>query len=212
MKATVPQVIAGIKRCMVHKLVPMIHGNSGVGKSDIVHQIAKLGKLKLIDWRGSTAEPQDLSGFPVLSEEKATYLPFDTFPVENDLIPKGYNGWVIFADELNGASASVQKAMYKLILDRMVGNHNLHDKVYIIAAGNLANEGALVNSLPTPLQSRMVHFELTVDAKAWNEWATDNKLDYRVISFIGYKPHLLHNFKLGSNDYTFACPRRICAI
>ena len=207
MKSTAPQIVAGIKRCMVQKLVPFIHGSPGIGKSDIVKQLAKAGNLELIDWRGSSADPVDLSGFPVLDGTKASYLPFDTFPIVGDDKPKDSNGWLLFMDELNSAPISVQKAAYKLILDRMVGNHNLHPEVYIVAAGNLSTDGALVNSLPTALQSRTVHFEMGLCNDSWNQWATKEGMDHRVVSFIGFKPNLLHKFSAKHNDYTFSCPR-----
>ena len=207
MKSSVTQIVAGIKRCMVQRLVPMIHGSPGIGKSDIVKQLAKAGNLHLIDWRGSSADPVDLSGFPVLDGSKASYLPFDTFPIAGDKKPKGTNGWLLFMDELNSAPISVQKACYKLILDRMVGNHDLHPEVYIVAAGNLTTDGALISNLPTALQSRMVHFEMGVCNDSWNQWATEAGIDCRIISFIGFKPNLLHKFSPKHNDYTFACPR-----
>lgn len=211
MKGTSTQIITTIKRCLSNGIVPMIHGFSGIGKSESIHQIGKEAKLQLIDWRGSTADPTDLNGFPCLTGEKATYLPFDTFPIVGDAIPKGMNGWLLFADEINSAPPSVMKAMYKLILDRMVGNNHLHPKVYIIAAGNLATEGAMVNTLPSTLQSRMAHYELTVNAPEWIEWANKADVDYRMVSFISYKPELLHTFKLGHTDFTYACPRTIVA-
>lgn len=42
-------------------LVPFIAGNPGIGKSSIVHHLAKAGNLKLIDHRLSTSDPTDLN-------------------------------------------------------------------------------------------------------------------------------------------------------
>ena len=209
MKSNALQITTGIKRCMNHHLVPMVHGSTGSGKSDIVAQIADEANFKLIDWRGSSADPTDLNGFPKLNEAKATYLPFDTFPVKGDKLPSGYNGWLLFLDELPNAPMSVLKAAYKLILDRMVGNHPLHEKVYVVAAGNLLTEGAQVNDFPAPLKTRMIHFELAIDADLWIKWGSANDVDYRMLSFIGYKPNLLYNPNPASKDFTFSCPRSI---
>ena len=39
----------------------MIHGSPGVGKSDVVHQIAKQRGIELIDLRLSQLDPVDLN-------------------------------------------------------------------------------------------------------------------------------------------------------
>jgi len=80
------------------------------GKSAVLHQIAKKFKLFLIDIRLAQCDPVDLSGFPITSGLKAKYLPMDIFPLEDDPIPAGYNGFLILLDEINSASMAVQAA------------------------------------------------------------------------------------------------------
>ena len=131
----------------------------------------------------------------------------DIFPIEGDQIPQGYKGWLIFLDEMNSAPIAVQAAAYKLILDRMVGNHKLHKNVAIVAAGNLETDNAIVQPMSTALQSRMVHLELTVDAKEWVDWASSNGIDYRITSYIYFRPDALYTFSPDHTDKTYASPR-----
>ena len=51
-------------RCLESKVVPMIHGAPGIGKSDIVKTVAKAFNLKLIDIRLAQADVCDLNGLP----------------------------------------------------------------------------------------------------------------------------------------------------
>jgi hypothetical protein len=189
------------------KLVPMLVGSPGSGKSQIVHQIAKQYGLRVIDLRLSQADPTDLLGFPQIKGSKAGYVPMETFPIEGDEIPKGYVGWLLFLDEFNSASPAVQSASYKLVLDRMVGTHHLHKNVAVICAGNLETDNAIVQPMSTALQSRLVHLELVVDAKEWNEWATSHGVDHRITSYIKFKPGNLYTFLPDHTDNTYACPR-----
>ena len=92
------------------KLVPMLIGSPGCGKSQIVHAIAKMYNLFVIDLRLSQCDPTDLLGFPHIFGAKAGYLPMNTFPIEGDKIPEGYSGWLLFFDEFNSAPPSVQAA------------------------------------------------------------------------------------------------------
>ena len=141
------EAVTFIEICWRNKLVPMLHGSPGIGKSDIFHQLAAKYKLKMIDIRLSQCDPTDLGGFLALRGDKATYLPINLWPLEDDPIPEGYNGWLIFLDEITSAPLSVQAASYKLILDRMVGTHKLHKMVMIACAGNMMMDNAIVNRM-----------------------------------------------------------------
>lgn len=191
------------------RLVPMIHGSPAVGKSSIIHQVAKEFNLKLIDVRLSTAEPTDLTGFPDINEKtgKATYIPMDTFPLEGDEVPEGYNGWLIFFDEISSASRAIQAAAYKILLDRMVGQRNLHKQVAMACAGNLETDGAIVEPMSTALQSRLVHLEVTPNVQEWREYAASEGWDHRITAYINWKPGSLYNFTADHTDKTYASPR-----
>ena len=127
MQVKINQAAQMITKFIRAKIVVMLSGSPGIGKSHIVHQIAKEHGLKIIDLRLAQCDPCDLMGFPMIDGEKARYKPMDTFPIEGDDIPKGYNGWLLFMDELNSAAPAVQSASYKIILDRMIGNNRLHE-------------------------------------------------------------------------------------
>ena len=101
-----------IEQCLRVKLVPMMTGSPALGKSAIVAQIAKKYGLKMIDLRLSQCDPTDLLGYPTIDKVtgKAHYAPMSTFPLESDPIPAGFNGWLLFLDELTSASRSVQAA------------------------------------------------------------------------------------------------------
>lgn len=198
-----------IKSILNAGLVPMLHGSPGVAKSSITQQIADDANLKLIDLRLSQCDPTDLAGFPLVKPNvgKAGYLPMDTFPIKGDELPENKNGWLLLLDEFNSASMAVQAAAYKLVLDRQVGQHTLHDRVAIVSAGNLSTDGAIVNRLSTAMQSRMVHLHINLDPEDWTLWASKNGLDHRVVSFIKNRPDLLHKFDPNHNDFTFPCAR-----
>ena len=189
------------------KIVPMLTGSPGMGKSAIVKAIAKTYNLKLIDLRLSQCDPTDLMGFPSIQGQRAGYLPMETFPLEGDPIPEGYSGWLLFLDEFNSASIAVQAAGYKLILDRMVGQKNLHKHVAVVCAGNLETDGAIVNPMSTAMQSRLAHLELVTDVNQWLDWAYENGIHRFITSYIKFKPGNLYAFSPDHTDKTYACSR-----
>jgi hypothetical protein len=204
------QMVDALDSVLLSKLTPMLVGSPGIGKSDIVKLVAKKHNLKLIDVRLAQSDPTDLNGFPTLQSDgqRMDYAPPTTFPLEKlDSIPEGHEGWLLFLDEINAAPPSIQAAAYKLVLDRQIGAHNLHKRVAIVCAGNKATDKAIVNRLSTAMQSRMIHLNLMVDPEAWLEWANTCDIDHRVISFIKFRPELLHKFNPSHADDTFASPR-----
>jgi len=209
MEVNAKQLPRLVTRALRVGLVPMIKGSPAIGKSDIVRQVAKEHNLKVIDFRLSQADPTDLNGFPNLNADrtKAGYVPMETFPIEGDDIPEGYAGWLLFLDEINSAPLMVQAAAYKLILDRMVGQRHIHKNVAIIGAGNLETDKAITHKLNPAIQTRLAHFTLVVVAKLWDEWAVKHNIDYRIRSFIKFKPENLYQFKPDHNNDTFPSPR-----
>lgn len=209
MEISINQARASIERVLAAQLVPLLRGSPAIGKSSLIHQIAKTYSLKVIDLRLSQCDPTDLMGFPHVCPKtgRGTYIPMDTFPLAGDKIPDGYEGWLLFLDELTSANRDVQAASYKVILDRMVGQKKLHENVVIAAAGNREEDGAIVEEMSTALQSRLVHLDLVVDVKEWLDWATTAGIDHRITSYIKWKPEILYSFKPDHTDLTYASPR-----
>ena len=207
MQVTPSQATSMIAKYIQAKIVPMLTGSPGMGKSAIVKDIAKTYNLKLIDLRLSQCDPTDLMGFPSIQGQRAGYLPMETFPLEGDPIPEGYSGWLLFLDEFNSASIAVQAAGYKLILDRMVGQKNLHKHVAVVCAGNLETDGAIVNPMSTAMQSRLAHLELVTDVNQWLDWAYENGIHRFITSYIKFKPGNLYAFSPDHTDKTYACSR-----
>lgn len=196
-----------IKKCLKGGVVPYLHSSPAIGKSSIFHQLADEAKLYVIDWRGAGADPTDLNGYPDLSGDFATYKPFDTFPTVGTKIPAGYKGWLLLMDEFSSAPRSVMAAAYKLILDKKVGNHDLHPAVQIVAAGNKSTDGAIVNPMSTALVSRMAHMYIRPDLESWIEWAIDSNIDALKIAFLQFKNSAFYTFNPETPKDSYASPR-----
>lgn len=199
-----------IERVLFAGLVPFIRSSPGIGKSAITHQLAEELHLQVIDHRLSTSEPTDMSGLPRFDDKgRAYFAPFaELFPLEGDPIPAGKDGWLLFLDEFTSASKQVQAACYKLILDRMVGQHKLHPNVVIVCAGNLDTDRAITNALGTAMQSRLVHIELELDHDIWMyDVAIKQNYDSRIIAFLSQNPSMLWDFRPDHDERTFCCPR-----
>lgn len=206
MNTTLKQVAPLIPKLWKAGIVPFLHSSPAQGKSSLSKQLAEQFKLKVIDLRLTELDSTDLSGLPYFNNGKAEFMPFNTFPLQDTPVPKGYEGWLIILDEFNSANQAVMAAAYKLVLDRMVGQHKLHDKVAMLACGNLESDNAIVNPMSTALISRFAHFNIDINVDDWLEWASKAGIDYRITSYINFKKSNLYTFKPDATE-PYASPR-----
>jgi hypothetical protein len=171
----------------------MIWGPPGIGKSSIVHQVAIENKMDFIDLRLSQLSPTDLRGLPVPKGNAMGWLPPDFLPQKG----KG----ILFLDEINLAPPAIQGIAQQLVLDRRVGNYKLPDDWHIWAAGNRKEDRASVFEMPAPLANRFIHFDVASDFGSFRKWAVANEIDEKIISFLAFRPALLHQQTNGSHAW-----------
>lgn len=214
-KITPRYVINNLASALSIGLVPMLWGSPGIAKSASVQALADKINYELLDIRVSQLEPVDLGGIPMIQEggEIATYVPLDVIPLENTPLPEGRDGWVIFFDEINHGKPSTVAAMYKVLLDKKVGNANVHPNVVMIAAGNHVEDRAMVNIMSTATKSRLCNLYVEPDLNEWLEdVAMKRKYDYRVISYLSQFEKDFYNFSPEDNQDSFCCPRSWSAV
>lgn len=184
----------------------LIKGAPGVGKSDIIAQVAKELKYDLLISHPVVSDPTDFKGLPGIVDGKAEFLPFgDLRKLINTKKPT-----IAFLDDLGQAPAVVQAAAMQLILARRVNDHKISDKVIFIAATNRRQDRAGVTGILEPVKSRFATIiQLDVDADIWIEWAFENDIPAELIGFIHFRPSLLHKDETTSDIVNHPCPRTI---
>lgn len=129
-----------------HHTPVMLWGPPGVGKSQMVAQVAERHNAPLIDIRLSQMEPSDLRGIPFRVEEHVEWAVPAMLP---NAKRHGGSG-ILFLDEITSAPPSVSAAAYQLILDRKLGEYEVPDGWAIIAAGNRQGDRGVTYSMPSP--------------------------------------------------------------
>jgi len=175
-------------------------GPPGVGKSQVVAQVAADHGLELADVRAVLLDPVDLRGIPRFTDAG------DTVWCPPAFLPKTGHG-ILFLDELNAAPPLVQAACYQLILDRRLGEYELPRGWTVVAAGNRESDRAVAHRMPSALANRMVHLDVDPDLDDWLDWALANGIDARLRAFLQFRPKLLHAFDPTRNDKAFPSPR-----
>lgn len=166
----------------------MLHGRPGIGKTEIVQQLAQETGSRLYDLRLTTIEPQDLRGLPFYDHDakRTVWYPPEDLPSDPD------RPAILFLDELTAAAPSLQPTVYGLLQERRVGQYVLPASTFIIAAGNMVEDGAIAYEMGTALSDRLIHLSLRAEANDWlASFAVPRGLHPAVTAFIRTRPDLL---------------------
>jgi len=196
-----PSLAIAILKVGLNVNVPMfLWGPPGIGKSQIVAQVASELKLPLIDIRAVLLDPVDLRGVPSVDRGTTRWNPPNFLPTEGE--------GVLFLDELSQAPDSVQSSLLQLVLDRRLGEYCMPEGWRILAAGNRVTDGTFSRKISKALGSRFAtHLELAVDLEEWCAWAIANQVPSEIIGFLRLRPDLLHHFDAKAQGNSFPCPR-----
>jgi hypothetical protein len=198
---------ASIKHAIAKKRPLFLWGPPGIGKSDIVHQIAESINAHVIDIRLSLWEPTDIKGIPYFDSNANKMVWGAPAELPDDAMAAKHEAIVLFLDEMNSAAPAVQAAAYQLILNRRVGQYKLPDNVFIVAAGNREADKGVTYRMPAPLANRFVHLELAVNFDDWFQWAVANSVHKDVVGYLTFSKKDLYDFDPKSPSRSFATPR-----
>jgi hypothetical protein len=113
---------------------------------------------------------------------------------------------LFFLDEINTCAPSMQAAMFQLVLERRVGEHELPKGWIPVAAGNRISDRAAAQRMPTALRNRFAHLNVEPDVGAWSKWAAGAGIDSYLIAFLNFRKQLIHMLPAGDEN-AFPSPR-----
>jgi len=146
-----------------------------------------------IDIRLSEYDSSDIKGLPDFQSSDKKSIEFRV-PYWALLLEKPESDGILFFDEINLATPLVISSCYKIIYDRVVNDGKINDNWLILGCGNKQEDRANTHDIAPPLRDRGGEVELVVPSiDAWTEWATQNKIDMRVVGFLNFKSSNLFN-------------------
>lgn len=207
MQVNASQLNALLTAYVPQRLPVLITGRPGIGKSDIVAQVAATLSHDLLISHPVVEDPTDSKGLPFAAADgrSARFLPFGD--LERALQPRE-RPLIWFLDDLGQASPAVQAAKMQLLLARRIGEHRLPDHVTFLAATNRRNDNAGVSGILDPLISRfatVVELEATIEE--WTAWAVANNVKPELIAFLRFRPDLLSVQKTSRDIEATPSPR-----
>lgn len=167
-----------------------IEGSPGGGKTTIVHQVAKELDIPCIERHMPTMLVEDFGILFPDSTDKLNYKLPDWFPVKGQAPEAG----ILLFDDRNQAGPDLQKVLANICQARTLHGVPMPDGWMVVSTGNRQADRAGANRVLSHLRNRETVIELETHLDDWTSWAINAGVKPEVISFIRFRPGLLHDF------------------
>lgn len=176
------------------KFPVLLRGRHGVGKSQVIYQVAKTLRLPVVERRASQMTEGDLLGIPspdgvtINGEQASKFRPFDW------LVQACTEPVVLFFDEIDRATIEVRQGIFELTDSRKLAGWHLHEDTVICAAINGGEHGSQyqVGEMDPAELDRWATFDIEPSVEDWLTWAKTN-VDETIWDFINHnRNHLEH--------------------
>lgn len=176
------------------RVVPMIHGAPGLGKSAVCLQIAErmgIPKDRVLVVHVCDHDVVDFTGVPSVTADGMTvFNPTHMFAQ----FRKGTGPGMIVWEEVAQSERPHQTWLGGFTEERKNTMFELDDEVVMIATGNRKEDRAGAKPLLAHLNDRWWHFDAETSLDDWCAWAMENGVDPMGIAFLRLRPQLLNDF------------------
>ncbi len=177
------------------RLPVLLRGRHGIGKSQVVYQLAAAAGLPVVERRASQMTEGDLVGLPSVEGNRTSFNPPDWFKQACE------EPVVLFLDEVDRATLEVRQGIFELTDSRKLNGHNLHPDTLIFAAVNGGEHGEnyQVNEMDPAELDRWSVWDIEPTVEDWLSWAKSN-VDGLIWDFINQNhQHLAHSADVEPN-------------
>lgn len=194
----------------------LLMGAPGIGKTQIMEQIAQECKVGLVSYTITHHTRQSAIGLPFISKENfggkeyavTEYTMSEIVAsIYNKIEKTGLREGILFIDEINCVSETLAPAMLQFLQCKSFGNHQIPQGWVIVAAGNPPEYNKSVREFDVVTMDRVKKIDVEPDFEAWKSYAYAENVHPAVISYLNTKPLYFYQMETTVDGRFFATPR-----
>ena len=194
----------------------LLLGAPGIGKTQIMEQIAKECQVGLVSYTITHHTRQSAIGLPFISKKEfggkeyavTEYTMSEIVASIYEKMEKtGLSEGILFIDEINCVSETLAPAMLQFLQCKTFGSHEIPGGWIIVAAGNPPEYNKSVREFDVVTMDRVKKIEVEPDFEVWKEYAYKQNIHLAVISYLNARPRYFYRMETTVDGRKFATPR-----
>lgn len=194
----------------------LLMGPPGVGKTQIMEQIAKECHLPLVSYTITHHTRQSAIGLPFIREKEyqgrnysvTEYTMSEIIASVYDRMEEtGQQEGILFIDEINCVSETLAPTMLQFLQCKSFGNQRVPGGWIIVAAGNPPEYNKSVREFDIVTLDRVKKIDVEADFQVWKEFAYEQKLHGAIISYLDIRKECFYQIETTIDGKRFATAR-----
>ena len=194
----------------------LLIGPPGIGKTQIMEQIARECEIGLVAYTITHHTRQSAVGLPFIKEEQydgKTYSVTEytmseiIASVYRKIEEGGRKEGILFIDEINCVSETLAPTMLQFFQCKTFGNQAVPEGWIIAAAGNPPEYNKSVRDFDMVTLDRVRCMNIEADLGVWKEYAREKRLNSAILSYLELRPKNFYRVEADVDGLQFVTAR-----